>query len=243
MILTPEGLAQPVAPEVQTAFLGAGAVPPPGAAQQASGPFVVPMKTGIFGSASFEPIFSAACPLPKQELDLVVGQLNAASAKAAPKSCKFGPPLLLLAGLLICLVSLVSLALTYNSEDIADLDRVVVTRIAFFCVGAALSLLGGFGMVFALARLMSRALTAIRRELSELNAQFYPRGIDFQLIEWRQFVSTAGLPNTGYGPQMAGDGPQVRQVWKHALLIRALQPEQPGLTPSEPQGFQGSSLW
>ena len=207
MILTPEGLAQPVAPGVQTAFLGAGAVPPPGAAQQASGPFVVPMKTGIFGSASFEPIFSAACPLPKQELDLVVGQLNAASAKAAPKSCKFGPPLLLLAGVLISLVSMISmisLALTYHSEDIADLDRVVVPRIAFFCVGAALSLLGGFGMVFALAGLMSRALTAIRRELSELNAQFYPRGIDFQLIEWRQFVLTAGLPNTGYGPQMAG---------------------------------------
>jgi len=77
-------------------------------------------------------------------------------------------------------------------------------------------------------------------------------------------VLTAGLPNTGYGPQVAGYGPQVgpqvagygpqvplygpqvagygpqvavpvRQVWKHALLIRALQPEQLGFAPSDPQ--------
>ena len=105
--------------------------------------------------------------------------------------------------------------------------RVVVSLFALCCVGLALFLLGVCG-TFGLAGLMNRALTAIRRELSELNAQFYPRGIDFQLIEWRQFALTAGLPNTGYGPQMAGHGPHmtVRQKWKHALLIRALQPEQ-----------------
>ena len=227
MILTPEGLAQPLAPGVQTAFPGAGAVPPPGAAQQASGPFVVPMKTGICASASFEPIFSAACPLPKQELDLVVGQLNAASAKAAPKCCRFGPFLLLLAGFLICLVSMIVLLLIAQRVLKAYSDRVVVSLFALCCVGLALQLLGVCG-TFGLAGLMNRALTAIRRELSELNAQFYPRGIDFQLIEWRQFALTAGLPNTGYGPQMAGHGPHmtVRQKWKHALLIRALQPEQ-----------------
>ena len=90
------------------------------------------------------------------------------------------------------------------------------------------------------------ALTALGRGLSELNARYSPRGIDCHIIEWSEVVLTAGLPNTGYGPQMAGYGQQmagygpqvavpVRQVWKLALLIRALQPEQPGFASSVPQ--------
>jgi len=262
MILTPQGLAQPLAPGVQTSFLGAGAGPPPAAVQQASGPYVVPMKTGICASPSFEPIFSATCPLPKKELDFVVDGLNTALAKSAPQCCRIGPLLLIASGFLTCFVSMISFGF----------------HPALFSVGMALFAVGGFGAVFALAFLWGRLLTDIRTELSELNAQYNPRGIDFQLIEWREFVLLTGLPNTGYGPQMAGYGPQMagygpqvagygpqmvgfgpqvaghgpqmagygpqmagygpqmtfRQVWKHALLIRALQPEQPDFKPSAP---------
>jgi len=271
-MLTPEGLAQPAAPGVPTAFLGAGAGPPPAAVQPTSGPFVVPLKMSLFGSPCFEPIFSAACPLPKEELDLVVGRLSTALAKkATPNHWRIVPYLLIAGGVLTCIFG--------------------VMRFNFVLMGVGMLLfaVGGFAKVRAFPlRGGGNALIALRRELSELNAQYNPRGIDFHMIEWGEFVSTAGLPNTGYGPQIAGYGPQmagygpqvagygpqvagygpqvagygpqvagygpqvagcgpqvagygpqvvvpVREVWKHALLIRALQPEQPGFPPSDPQ--------
>ena len=187
MTLMPEGLAQPLAPGLQTSFLGAG------------GPFVVPMKTGICASPSFEPIFSTACPLPQEELDFVVDRLNATSTKAAPSCCMFGPFLLIPVGFLIILASMMSVA---------------ESSFARFTVGMALCAVGGFGGKFASVVLMGRALSAIRRELSELNAQYNHRGIDFQLL--------CGHP---------------------ALLIRALHPEQPGFAPSAPPLLPGSSPW
>ena len=100
-----EGLTQPIAPGVPTAFLGADAGPPPAAVQQASGPFVVPLKMSLFGSPCFEQMFSAACPLPKEELDLVVGRLNTTLAKkAAPNHWGIVPCLLVVGCVFTCIV-------------------------------------------------------------------------------------------------------------------------------------------
>jgi len=236
MILTPGGLAQPIAPGVPTAFLGAGAGPPPAAVQHASGPFVVPLKRSLFGSPCFEPIFSAACPLPKEELDLVVGRLNTTLAKKAAHK-RIVPYLLMAGGVLTFVIG------------------VMTSSFAFLFVGLLTFFVGGCARGPIRVRVGGNAyfLTDLLRGLPELNAQYNPRGIDFRIIEWDEFVLTAGLPNTGYCPQMAGNGPQeagygsqvagygpqvavpVRQVWKHALLIRALQPEQLGFAPSDPQ--------
>jgi len=223
MILTPEGLAQPVAPGMQTAFLGAGVVLPPGVVQQVSAPFVVPMKPRMIFGTCFEPIFSITCPLPKEELDFVVDRLNTTFAKAAPKCCAIGLTVLIAVGVLTCVVGILWDTVLFN---------VGMPGVGFASFGALLILLG-FGAQCSSAVLL-KALTAIRRELSEINAQYNPRGIDLQLIEWSEFVLT------GYGPQTAGYGRQmaVRQVWKHALVIRALQPEQAGFAPSEPQRLQ-----
>ena len=231
MNLTPEGLAQPLAPGVQTSFPGAGA---PAAVQQASGPFVVPIKTGICAIPSFEPIFSATCPLPRKELDFVVNGLNTALAKS--KCCGFG---------LYLLITLCYFGSFLGEFDPFDDDGSL--GIALLNASVALFAVGSFGVISMFVCVFGAQeplpLTDIQRELSELNAQYNPRGIDFQLIEWHEFVLLAGLPNTGYGPQMAGYGPQMaghspqmtfRQVWKHALLIRTLQPEMPDFDPSAP---------
>ena len=155
---------------------------------------MVPIKTGICAIPFFEPIFSATCPLPRKELDFVVNGLNTALAKS--KCCGSG------LCLLIALCYLCSFLCEFDPFDddgslgIALLNASVV----LFAVGA-FGVISMFVCVYAPQEPLP--LTDIQRELSELNAQYNPRGIDFQLFE-------------------------------NALLIRALQPEQPDFEPSAP---------
>ena len=224
MVLTPEGLAQPCRTRNANRIFGCWRRSSSWCGTASERSLRGPMKPRMIFGTCFEPIFSITCPLPKEELDFVVDRLNTTFARAAPKCCAIGLTVLIAVGVLTCVVGILWDTVLFN---------VGMPGVGVALFGALLILLGCFGAQCSSAVLL-KALTAIRRELSEINAQYNARGIDLQLIEWSEFVLT------GYGPQTAGYGRQmaVRQVWKHALVIRALQPEQAGFAPSEPQRLQ-----
>merc|ERR1712139_625157 len=89
--------------------------------------------------------------------------------------------------------------------------------IAMIVVGFILFGGGSFGMMFLRMSLASRALSAVRRKISELNARFAHRGVDFQLHEsrhleyYRSSINDDSFRRGGY-----------RTVVDYTLVVQAL---------------------
>merc|ERR1712139_400551 len=91
--------------------------------------------------------------------------------------------------------------------------------IAMIVVGFILFGGGSFGMMFLRMSLASRALSAVRRKISELNARFAPRGVDFQLHESRHLeYYRSSINDDDFGHRRGG----YRTVVDYTLVVQAL---------------------
>ena len=123
------GLARPLTPGVPTAIVGAGAVPPLGAAQRTA----LVMDGQIVDGGCFQLPASSAL-LPREAFDAVVDRLNSTLKGAVPRGCRCGTWLLLVACLTFGgIMKFVAACRDGITESATGIPRLVVAFLFFSC--------------------------------------------------------------------------------------------------------------
>ena len=118
--LCPGGRSRPQTAEGLVEMMEPLAPGLPTAVQQADEAFVVPMRIDLFTTTFYKPV-SRTCPVPTQDLDLVMDRLKAAvEAAAPPKWKRKGSVLLFVVGLILLLTFLLTHAQGSSSSVWAE---------------------------------------------------------------------------------------------------------------------------
>lgn len=172
----------------------------------------VPMRPGGWFNPShryFDPIFSTTLPLQWKEFTAVMDELNATMHQALPLWKVMPLALLQVVGFVLSVAGaavVVSSGLSFRGPN--------SFAFVLLFLGFALFACGCLGGVFACMALSSSSMAALRGKLSELNAEYAKRGIDFQLVETRRL-------QRGYQ-----DGhSRLRAVTGQTLVVQRLQPD------------------
>lgn len=169
---------------------------------------VIPMQTGWNVQRYFDPVYHASMPLEWNELSGVMDEINAVCNAAFPRWKRN----------LICLTPIGFILFAvggFTMTATAGFDG--PNPIAYLFIGLGMLLFVG-GPLSQLCCLRTEAgMSNIRRKLSELNARYAQRGIDFQLHESQH------LEYYSHGSRLSGSYRSgVRRVMDYALVVQAL---------------------
>jgi len=188
----------------------------------------VPMNPASFFFSSrrfFEPVYSTTLPLEWVEFSAAVEEINLAASGAVPKWKRVGPCVALVAGFFAFLLGMVVMVAFSGFNGPSPFGLFLI-----FC-GFVLFAGGGFGQVCMLAANSASTLSAMRRKLSELNARYADRQVDWQLHEQEhlELYRRAGSFDSRHaghvGPGHVGHhsgGMGVRRVTTYTLVVQAL---------------------
>jgi len=179
----------------------------------------VPMQHGLCTTRWFDPVYSASMPLDYNEFAQLMDELNGVVSEAFPMWMRLGPIILLGVGF-------ISFA---GGGFLAVASR---GRLAFLPMIGFMIFVSGMISLIALSCIGERAMSSVRRKLSELNARYQGR-CDFQLHEHQHLElyrrsSMHGGHCHGYGAANHGhmhghhSGMGVRTVKTYTLVVQAV---------------------
>eukprot|EP00932_Pfiesteria_piscicida_P014401 SRR837773.26153.p2 GENE.SRR837773.26153~~SRR837773.26153.p2 ORF type:complete len:253 (+),score=57.22 SRR837773.26153:113-760(+) len=187
---------------------------------------VAPMQTGPCVDRPFDPVFPASFALEFNELTRVIDEINGVILSAMPRwkvkavfaMIPVGFVLFVLGGFLMVTQS------GFDGPSPLGLACIFLGFITFAS--------GGLSSVCVLSRMGQRAVSDLRRKLSELNARYSTRCVDFQLHESQHLeLYTRHHDHASHGHIHHGTSTGVRTVTRYTLVIQAMQP---GLQPFIP---------
>jgi len=178
----------------------------------------VPMQQGLCTTRWFDPVYSASMPLEYNEFALLMDELNGVISQAFPMWMRVGPFILL--GLGFISFALGGFLAVESQSKLAFLP--IMGFLIFFCGMASLITLSCSG---------ERAMSSVRRKLSEFNARYQGR-CNFQLYEQQHLElyhrSSMHSGNChAYGTMQHGHihrhgGMGVRTVKTYTLVVQAI---------------------
>jgi len=172
----------------------------------------VPMQQGICTTRWFDPVYSAAMPLEYNEFAQVIDELNGVVSQAFPMWMRVGPLILLGVGF-------ISFALGGFLAVQSQGKLAFVPIVGFMVFGC------GMVSLVALACTGERAMSNVRRKLSEFNARYQGK-CDFQLYEQQHLQlyhcrHEYGTMHHGH-IHGHGGGMRVRTVKTYTLVVQAI---------------------
>lgn len=192
---------------------------------------VIPMQTGWNVERYFDPVYHASMPLEWNELSGVMDDINAVCNTAFPK-WKRSLICLTPVGFILFVVGAFMTVSTFGREKHGnEYDGFFEdgwekhgwekhgfdgpNPISYLCIALGMLLFIGGALSQLLCIGDSGGMSDIRRKLSELNARYAQRGIDFQLQESRhlEYYSRGSS-----GSHRSG----ARTVMTYALVVQAL---------------------
>jgi len=174
--------------------------------QYGPGIMVIPMHTGWNVERYFDPVYHASMPLEWNELSGVMDDINAVCNTAFPKWKRS----------LICLTPVGFILFgvgAFTAVATAGFDG--PNPIAYLCIALGMLLFIGGPLSQLCCIRASGGMSDIRRKLSELNARYAQRGIDFQLHESQHLEYYSHGSRDSYSSG-------VRRVMAYALVVQAL---------------------
>lgn len=181
------------------------------AAIAGSGPVNIPMRSAGWFNPNhryFDPIYSTTIPMDWKEFCSVVDELNATMSDAFPAWKLMPFPLLVVAGFVAFAAG--GFLMVGGVEDFEGPPPFAMLLIA---LGFTLFGCGSVGGGCACMARSTSSISALRGKLSELNARYAGRGIDFQLVETKRLQETY---HDGHW--------RLRTVSEYTLVVQRLQP-------------------
>jgi len=146
---------------------------------QRPGTAVIPMQWGTHVERFFDPVFSSTMPLEWTEFSAVIDEMNAVCNAALPRWKRRVPFLLTPIGFFTFALG------GFLMVQTADFNGPNPVAFVVIALGFILFASGPLLIMKWVGPQTQRMLQDLRRKLSELNARFAQRGIDFQLHESR----------------------------------------------------------
>jgi hypothetical protein len=195
----------------------------------------IPMNQGgIFNDRYFDPVYCSSLPLDWPEFSRVIEDINATCSAAFPKWQRVMPCGMIATGFVLFALGgflMVSLSGFHGPSPIAML----VAFLGFFMFGA-----GGFGNVCCMARGSANLVSQLRLKLSNLNAEYAAKGVDFQLHESQHLQL---YHSGGFNDDVRRTG--LRTVVHYTLVVQTLGTAGERSIPAPEviiaQAFQGAS--
>jgi hypothetical protein len=179
----------------------------------------MPMQGGMCVQSRFEPVYHAYLPLDYAELCAAVDEINDTFRTAHPTWLCGLSILFPVSG--ICCVFLGMYFMVTSTSDSFNTDNFGPSTLALgLVVGGMLLLMGGgIGGACLRSSLQSSAISAVHRKISELNARYAARGVDFQLHESRHLeYYRSSLNDSDFHHRHGG----YRSVTTYTLVVQAL---------------------
>jgi hypothetical protein len=152
---------------------------------------IIPMQTGWNVQRYFDPVYHASMPLEWNELSGVMDEINAVCNAAFPKWRRN----------LICLAPIGFILFAVGGFTcVATAGSDGPNPIAYLFIGLGMLLFIGGPLSLMCCLRTEVGMSDIRRKLSELNARYAQRGIDFQLHESKhlEYYSSGAMRVTDY---------------------------------------------
>jgi len=177
-----------------------------------AGVLSIPMNQGgIFTDRYFDPVYSSSLPMEWPEFAAVIEEINGACSAAYPKWQRVLPCGMTACGFSMFVMGGFLMVATSGFNGPNPLAMFVVF------VGFLLSAAGAFGNVCCLAKGSATLVSKLRFKLSELNARYAKKGIDWQLHQSQHLEM---YHHTGSNHHGGGTG--VRTVTHYTLVVQAL---------------------
>lgn len=177
----------------------------------------IPMNQGgRFTDRYFDPIFSSALPMEWPEFSNAIEEINGVCASAYPYWQRVLPCAMIPCGFVTFAAGGFTMFETAGFNGPSPLAFVMIA-IAFLMFGG-----GALGSVCCMAKRNASRMTSLRFKLSELNARYAGRGIDFQLHQSSHLeMYHRNSFNHGHHGH-SGGGMAVRNVTHYTLVVQAL---------------------
>jgi hypothetical protein len=168
---------------------------------------MIPMQHGMCVRRYFDPVFSTTLPLDWKEFDQAVAEVDGVLQAALPIWMRALRLVLPFSGFVLFLLGMLTMMSSMSFTG-PPLGAIVCVLAGFFLFAG-----GSIGMTCCLSARTNQAVSDVRRKLSELNARYAHKGVDFQLHESRHLEFYNGTSQSRGG---------VRTVKDYTLVVQAL---------------------
>merc|ERR1712196_273750 len=167
----------------------------------------------------FEPVYHSYLPLDYAELCAAVDEINGAFSAAFPTWICGLSILFPVSGICCVVLGMVTMISSTSSSLGTDNFGPSPLAIGLWVAGVLLLMGGGIGGACLRSSLQSSAISATHRKISELNARYAARGVDFHLHESRHLeYYRNSLNDSDFHHRHGG----YRSVTTYTLVVQAL---------------------
>mmetsp|Transcript_63106 Transcript_63106/g.150442 ORF Transcript_63106/g.150442 Transcript_63106/m.150442 type:complete len:235 (-) Transcript_63106:157-861(-) len=195
---------------------------------------VLHMHSGLFSGSYLLPVYSSVLPMEWTDFRSAIEEINEALSRACPP-WMYLPVLGVPLGFLCCIAGMFTMILN------SDITGPSAVGMALFACGMVLFAAGGFGCIGLGMWAGHRLRLALCGKLSELNARYASRGVQFELQEMPELAVRTLHTHSGAGAGLTTSGVgsihrSYHTVRSYSLLVRAVPPQEPppALTPPPP---------